>query len=136
MPKSVPDLRIPPSSTTVGVRIIDTTTRMSGIPLSEFVSPAIPGHTHLSIPAYSFLIEHSSSRSLLPDLGVRKNWENLAPALPNALEMAAGKLRFKRGYVNSWKTMKYQLPILKPSFGVTGTGITPEILVYLTNPPL
>ncbi|KAF7928488.1 uncharacterized protein EAE98_005544 [Botrytis deweyae] len=97
MPRPAPNLNIPPSSTTVSVRIIDTTTHISGIPLSEFVSPAISGHTHLSIPAYSFLIEHPSSRSLLFDLGVRKDWENLAPRITERIKNGGWKITVQKG---------------------------------------
>lgn len=97
MPRPAPNLNIPPSSTTVSVRIIDTTTHISGIPLSEFVSPAISGHTHFSIPAYSFLIEHPSSRSLLFDLGVRKDWENLAPLITQRIKDGGWKVTAQKG---------------------------------------
>ncbi|KAF7949651.1 uncharacterized protein EAE97_003160 [Botrytis byssoidea] len=97
MPRPAPNLNIPPSSTTVSVRIIDTTSHISGIPLSEFVSPAISGHTHFSIPAYSFLIEHPSSRSLLFDLGVRKDWENLAPRITERIKDGGWKVTVQKG---------------------------------------
>lgn len=74
-----PDLKIPQSTTTVSVRIIDTTTKIDGIPLEPFVSPQIKGFTQLECCAFSFLIEHASGRKLLFDLGVRKDWENMAP---------------------------------------------------------
>ncbi|TVY26853.1 Cytochrome P450 monooxygenase [Lachnellula hyalina] len=70
MAQPPPDLKIPSSTTTVNIRIIDTTSRISGIPLEGFVSPAIKGHTLLTAaPAFSFLIEHPSNRKLLFDLG-------------------------------------------------------------------
>ncbi|TGO48408.1 hypothetical protein BCON_0241g00130 [Botryotinia convoluta] len=97
MSKPAPNLNIPPSSTTVSVRIIDTTTHISGIPLSEFVSPAISGHTYFSIPTYSFLVEHPSSRSLLFDLGVRKDWENLAPRITERIKDGGWKVTVQKG---------------------------------------
>ncbi|KAM0142658.1 hypothetical protein ACHAP3_001764 [Botrytis cinerea] len=97
MPKPAPNLNIPPSSTTVSVRIIDTTTHVSGIPLSAFASPAISGHTHISGPAYSFLIEHPSSRSLLFDLGVRRDWENLAPRITERIKDGGWKVTVQKG---------------------------------------
>jgi glyoxylase-like metal-dependent hydrolase (beta-lactamase superfamily II) len=81
MAQSPPDLNIPASSSTVQVRIIDTTSHLSGLPLAPFVSPEIEGFTTFDCPAFSFLIEHSSGRKLLFDLGVRKDFENLAPRI-------------------------------------------------------
>ena len=39
------------------------------------------GHDSLDCPSFSFLIEHPSGRRVLFDLGTRKDWENLPPAL-------------------------------------------------------
>lgn len=97
MSKSAPNFNIPPSSATVSVRIIDTTTHISGIPLSGFVAPAIRGHTPFSIPAYSFLIEHPSSRSLLFDLGVRRDWENLAPSITKRIKDGGWEVIVQKG---------------------------------------
>ncbi|KAI9689758.1 MAG: hypothetical protein M1822_009640 [Bathelium mastoideum] len=50
------------------------------LPLSTFFEPEIPGKTHLTSPSYSFLITHRpSNRKVLFDLGVRKDWTNMAP---------------------------------------------------------
>ncbi|MCJ1399609.1 hypothetical protein MMC11_002811 [Xylographa trunciseda] len=85
MAKPAPDLQIPSSSSTVQVSIIDTTTHIGLIP-SVFVEPSIPGYDTLNCPAYSFLIEHSSGRKILFDLGVRKDWNNLAPEVYHRLQ--------------------------------------------------
>ncbi|KAJ4302894.1 hypothetical protein N0V90_001785 [Kalmusia sp. IMI 367209] len=78
---SQPDLKIfsSPSQGTVRVRIIDTTSSISDLPAAVFLSPEFPGLSKLSGPSFSFLIEHPSARSLLFDLGIRKDWENLPP---------------------------------------------------------
>ena len=81
MALAAPDLHIPPSDATVSVRIINTTLHITNMPVDLFVTPHIQGHDTLSCPAYSFLIEHPSSRKLLFDLGVRKDPENLAPVI-------------------------------------------------------
>lgn len=72
---------------TVRVRVIDTTTRLRGIPAAAFLAPQFLGISNLDGPSFSFLIEHPSSRNLLFDLGVRKDWEN-APA-PTVKRMKA-----------------------------------------------
>ncbi|KAN0117651.1 Beta-lactamase-like protein [Hyaloscypha variabilis] len=97
MAPAPPDLKIPASNTTVNVRIIDTTSQIDGIAVSEFIQPSIKGHTYLSCPAFSFLIEHPSSRSLLFDLGVRKDHENLAPRIVKRLTDGGWKVVVKQG---------------------------------------
>jgi glyoxylase-like metal-dependent hydrolase (beta-lactamase superfamily II) len=92
-----PDLKVPTSNTTVKVRIINTTTQIDGIPLAPFVQPEIKGFTHLSCPAFSFLVEHPSSRNLLFDLGVRKDHENLAPRIVKRIADGGWKVVVKQG---------------------------------------
>lgn len=91
------DLKVPSSSTIVQVRILDTTSHIAGIPLAPFVSPEFKGFTHLSCPAYSFLIEHPSNRKLLFDLGVRKDPENFAPRIRNRIKNGGWKVTVKQG---------------------------------------
>lgn len=97
MAQSPPDLKIPSSSTTVQVRIIDTTTSIKGISLGGFVEPKIKGHEVLNCPAYSFLIEHVSGRKLLFDLGVRKDHENLAPRIVDRIKTGGWEVVVKNG---------------------------------------
>lgn len=86
-----PDLNIPPSTAIVDVSIIDTTSTLRGIPTLMFFAPQIPGHEILAAPVYSFLIQHPKlQRTLVFDLGIRKDWVNYAPALVS---------RFKGGNV-------------------------------------
>ena len=82
-PKQSPDLKIPPSDHTVSVSIIDTTLRLSGLPVAAFTSPEVGGYSTITGGiAYSFLIKHPSSGEaskydkLLFDLGLRKDIEN------------------------------------------------------------
>jgi glyoxylase-like metal-dependent hydrolase (beta-lactamase superfamily II) len=74
---------IPASSSVVSVRIIDTTSSIR-TPMADMVSHSIKGLSWLECPAYAFLIEHSTSgRKVLFDLGVRKDFQNLAPPVQN-----------------------------------------------------
>jgi glyoxylase-like metal-dependent hydrolase (beta-lactamase superfamily II) len=85
-PKAPPALNIPPSSSTVSVKIIDSTSWIEA-PLGSLFGPVIPGHEKLSCPSYSFLIEHGPlGRKVLFDLGTRKDWENLAPSIVNTIK--------------------------------------------------
>ena len=92
-----PDLHIPTSQATVTVRIIDTTSHISNIPLAPFVTPAIPGFSELSCPAFCFLIEHPSNRKLLFDLGVRKDWKNMAPVVVKRITDGGWGVTVKQG---------------------------------------
>jgi hypothetical protein len=78
--KAAPELNLPTGSS-VRVSIINTTTDIQG-PTAHFMKPEIKGHEFLRAPAYSFLIEHPpSGRKFVFDMGVRKDWNNFAPAI-------------------------------------------------------
>ncbi|KAK3332947.1 beta-lactamase-like protein [Cercophora scortea] len=95
-PKPAPDLHIPTSASTVSVSIINTTTSLRGIPAGMFFSPSIPGHTWLGAPAYSFLIQHpTTNRTLVFDLGVRKDIQNFSPTILNSLKAAGFSLDYE-----------------------------------------
>ncbi|KAK4446883.1 hypothetical protein QBC34DRAFT_143862 [Podospora aff. communis PSN243] len=75
---------IPPASHTVSVSIINTTATIRNVPTVSFVEPHIKGHDFLAAPCFSFLIHRhtpTSDRSLLFDLGIRKDPQNLPPPL-------------------------------------------------------
>lgn len=75
-----PILDIPHSNSTVKISIVDTTSFVRNIPVPVFLEPPYKGFDKTDIPVYSFLIEHPpSGRKALFDLGIRKDWENLAP---------------------------------------------------------
>ncbi|AEO63751.1 uncharacterized protein THITE_2109342 [Thermothielavioides terrestris NRRL 8126] len=79
---SAPDLGIPPSASTVDLSIINTTGTIRGVSADLFLSPPVKGYDWLAVPVVSFLIQHPRlNRSLLFDLGIRKDWENLSPPL-------------------------------------------------------
>ncbi|KAI0535689.1 beta-lactamase-like protein [Xylaria digitata] len=63
------DLHIPPSTSMVNVSIINTGADIKGLTTSIFVEPEIPGHEHLAVPSFSFLIQHpTQNRTLAFDL--------------------------------------------------------------------
>jgi glyoxylase-like metal-dependent hydrolase (beta-lactamase superfamily II) len=96
MAQPPPDLKIPSSFTTAQVRIIDTTSKIEGIPLAGFVEPPVKGFENLSCPAFSFLVEHPSGRKLLFDLGVRKDHENYAPGIVKRIKDGGWKVVVKQ----------------------------------------
>lgn len=49
--------------------------------------PSIPGHETVLAPSFSFLIENVAlKRSVLFDLGLRKDWEKGSPAVVKMIE--------------------------------------------------
>ncbi len=92
-----PDLKIPSSSASVKVQIIDTTSHIAGIDVTAFFDPVIPGYTEINCPAYSFLITHPSGRKLLFDLGVRKDFENLAPRIVERMKAGNWQVTVQKG---------------------------------------
>lgn len=91
--KSAPPLNAPASTATVKVHAIDTTLHMSPSIYNQMWSPQLKGWTG-SFGAWSFLIEHPSGRKLLYDLGMRKDWDNLAPS-QNMGEMSKLMVEFE-----------------------------------------
>jgi hypothetical protein len=80
-PKAVPDLKIPPSDSICTVRIIDSTAKGKG-PASLILSPRIPGNETMEFPCFSFLVSNEAKgKNVLFDLGIRKDYENLAPVV-------------------------------------------------------
>ncbi|KEF52107.1 uncharacterized protein A1O9_11733 [Exophiala aquamarina CBS 119918] len=80
-PKPLPKLSIPQGAS-AKVQIIDTTSRIDA-PLNLFMQPVIGDFdTVRGTPAFSFLVEQvSSGRKVVFDLGLRKDWHNLPPAV-------------------------------------------------------
>ena len=79
--KPTPSLNAPPSNTTVKISAIDTSLLLVGISCDNMWDPPIKGFDKVKCGTWSFLIEHPSGRKLLYDLGCRKDWKNLPPAL-------------------------------------------------------
>ena len=79
---------IPKSEEVVDVQLINTTTNIT-IESSGFVQPRIPGHEHLHLPTFCFLIKHRpSKRAVLFDCGARTNWRDLPPDIVAVIAQA------------------------------------------------
>ncbi|KAI3275302.1 hypothetical protein DTO003C3_1849 [Penicillium roqueforti] len=78
-PTLPPVLNIPPSSSTVDVRVIDPGTLLDLRP-DLFWQPELPGLRKVTAPTYCFLIS-VGTRHVLFDLGVRQDWERLPPSV-------------------------------------------------------
>lgn len=70
-----------PDGTAARVSIIDSSLRLSKMPLLHLMKPAMPGLDFMpTVTTWSFLIESSSGKRALFDLGVPKNpLENYSP---------------------------------------------------------
>jgi glyoxylase-like metal-dependent hydrolase (beta-lactamase superfamily II) len=85
--KLLPELHIPSGTHTVSISIIDSTSYLSGFPTVNFMDPPVPGFDAMHCRSYCFLIKHQHEGrtnkydTVLFDLGVRKDWENLPPTL-------------------------------------------------------
>ena len=89
-------LNIPPSDSVCDVSIIDTTSKFV-LPAAAFVSPVQKGHETLNMPAFAFLITNrESKKSILFDLGVRKDWWNLSPAVRGSLKAGVKGIRVEK----------------------------------------
>jgi hypothetical protein len=82
---TIPVLDIPSSTNTVLVHIIDTTSSIR-CPADYFLSPTIGSLHHLQCNAYAFLVENPrTGMKVVFDLGVRKDWTNLAKPMVERL---------------------------------------------------
>lgn len=85
-----------PNGKSATVQIIDTTTRVQA-PASAFMCPPIQGHTHIYVPAYSFMItQQNSNRKVLFDLGLRKDWQSHPPVIQDLISGPDWKMDVKQ----------------------------------------
>ncbi|KAI4092054.1 MAG: hypothetical protein LQ344_003709 [Seirophora lacunosa] len=92
-----PKLGIPESTSTVGIQIINSTSRIKGIPVKTFMEPGITGHDIMDCPAFSFLIDHPNGTKLLFDLGVRKDWENVSARISKIIKEGGWSVSVEKG---------------------------------------
>lgn len=72
---------IPLSDNIVRVKLLDTTTYLTGKAF-VFVDPVVPGHETFSFYDLAFFIENEAQgKKVMFDLGTRKDYWNLAPAV-------------------------------------------------------
>ncbi|CAI7607627.1 unnamed protein product [Penicillium glandicola] len=74
-------LSLPQSDHIVRVKMLDTTTNLTA-QARVFVEPPVAGHETLNFKAFAFLIENErTGKKVMFDLGTRKDYWNLAPAV-------------------------------------------------------
>lgn len=85
MPPSGPTFPVP-SGKTAQVRIIDSTARLGKIPVSYLMQPPMQNLSHMpTLPSWSFLVESSSGKKALFDLGVPQDVMSMAPVVADSL---------------------------------------------------
>lgn len=93
-----PNLNIPPSSNTVDISIINTTASIRGVDAWKFLQPPIKGHKWLADPCFAVLVHHpGQNRTLVYDLGIRKDWWNYAPSLQARFRAGGYRIEAEKG---------------------------------------
>ena len=90
---------IPPSNSTVGVSIIDTTSWAYKLPCDDLFYPRFPGLETFDICSYAFLITHGA-RHVLFDLGIKKEWDNLIPSTVARLKNSGADITIKKELID------------------------------------
>ncbi|KAJ7768673.1 beta-lactamase-like protein [Mycena maculata] len=73
---------IPSSNATVEVKAFNVGLNHLTNATHTFATPVLPGRENFTAPMFSFLVEHNTSQKrVMFDLGMRKDFENLAPSL-------------------------------------------------------
>ncbi len=92
-----PLVRVPPSSTSIEVKIIDVCT-IGDARTDALFTPPVPGFDKFGgAPSFVFLLEHPSGQKLLFDLGIRKDWENLDSAIVERLKEGGYRVDVEKG---------------------------------------
>lgn len=95
-----PPFDIPKGQQVVTVKLINAVIAGPAI-LSRFMTPPVPGlETFPTFPSFSFLLEHSSGRKLVWDLGIRKDYQNYAPAIANYIPTTNYDLRVTKNVID------------------------------------
>lgn len=83
-----------PSGAIAKVHIIDSGFRLSGIPTSLLLSPEMEGFDKLPpVGSWSFLVESSTGRKVLFDLGGPSNISSFPPSVANVIKEAGATVK-------------------------------------------
>ncbi|GAB0139572.1 hypothetical protein EsHS_00000221 [Epichloe bromicola] len=130
---------IPPSDNAVSLSIIDTTSTIVA-PAKEFVKPVLESHDVWTVPAYAFLIRNlSQNRTIIFDLGVRKDFDSLAPGLVQRIKASGFAVKTEKGAI-IWSHCHFDHTGDPSSFDaatalVVGPGVKANLMPgYPTNP--
>jgi len=96
------DLNIPASSSTVTVKIFDIIDNPLNVVAAAnlFITPVAPGYENLTLPAFAFLVENTTTKKrVLFDLGPRKDLENAAPSMAAAVKAGVASMPVSKDIV-------------------------------------
>ena len=86
-----------PSGATARVSIIDTTLRLSNLAVDYLMAPAVEGFdSFMNCPSWSFLIQSSTGRKALFDLGVPPDINSFSPAIVDRLKKSGWSIEVKQ----------------------------------------
>ncbi|KAJ5098035.1 hypothetical protein N7532_005036 [Penicillium argentinense] len=89
-----------PAGQTITVKIINPV-NFGPAQLHRFMAPPVPGMgTHPSNPSFSFLLEHTSGRKLVFDLGIRKDYQNYAPKVAEYIPTTKYKIEVTKNVID------------------------------------
>jgi hypothetical protein len=89
-----------PAGQAITVKLINTV-NFGPAQLHRFMAPPVPGmDTHPSNPSFSFLLEHSSGRKLVFDLGIRKDYQNYAPKIAEYIPTTNYKIEVTKNVID------------------------------------
>ncbi|KAL4734914.1 beta-lactamase-like protein [Aspergillus similis] len=93
-------LQIPPGAS-ITVRLINPV-NFGPSRLERFMAPRVPGLEGFARnPTLSFLLEHSSGRKLVFDLGIRKDYQNYAPKIAEYIPTTGYKIEVEKNVVDT-----------------------------------
>jgi hypothetical protein len=86
-----------PAGRAANVSIIDSTLRLSKMPMSYLMTPPMEGFVEMpTIPTWSFLIESSNGRKALFDLGVPPDTDTFAPIIREKLKASGWDVKVEK----------------------------------------
>jgi hypothetical protein len=100
---------VPPGAV-ASVKIIDTMSRISKIPVEFLMTPPMEGFDYMpKIPSWSFLVESESGKKAPFDLGIPKDWENMAPVFVKLLRDRGWEIEVEKDVSEILEENGYQL---------------------------
>lgn len=93
-----------PPGAVAKVSIIDNGTRINGMSVGESSQPPIEGHDYVvDGPSWSFLIESPTGRKALFDLGLPKDYHQMAPRITGFIADSGWKLKVEKDVIDILK---------------------------------
>lgn len=90
-----------PSGEVAKVSIIDTTTRMSDMPIADSSEPPVEGwDLVIDAPSWAFLIESPSGKKALFDLGLPKDYMEMAPSITDFIKGSGWKISVQKEVID------------------------------------